>query len=57
MKLCEQRISANFSLLVYKVCQIYAVRVTVSDNVTNRGKLSPPPPSSPHFFAQKLRML
>ena len=42
MALCEQRISANsVLLLVYKVCQIYAVKV--SDNFTQakRGKLSP----------------
>ena len=35
MKLCGQRISANSALLVYKACQIYAVRGTVSDDVTS----------------------
>ena len=35
MKLCQQRISANLSLLVNKVCQIYALRARVSDNFVN----------------------
>ena len=35
MKLCQQRISANLSLLVNKVCQIYALTARVSDNFTS----------------------
>ena len=45
MKLCEQRISANSSLLVDKVFQIYALRVSVSDNFTSSHS-----PSSPSLF-------
>ena len=35
MMVYEQRISANLSQFVNKVCQIYALRVRVSDNFTS----------------------
>ena len=55
MKLCEQRISGNSSLLLNKVCQIYPLRVRVSDNFTTfqRAKLSPPSPP-PSFLCSRV---
>ena len=50
MKLCEQRIFANSSLLVNKVCEIYALRVTVSDNFRSSKSLT----LSPFSFTSAL---
>ena len=47
MKLCEQRISANFKLLVYNVYQIHGGRVSESFTFT---LLPPPSPPLPHLL-------